>query len=40
MDVFKQVTRYSILAFRADRLPSVWHKALRMAMEGARGPST
>ena len=38
VEVFKQVTRYSTLAFRADRLPSVWHKALRMAMGGRPGP--
>ena len=38
VDVFKQVTRYSTLAFRADRLPAVWHKALRMAFGGRPGP--
>src|SRR5262245_5626867 len=38
VDVFKQVTRYSTLAFRADRLPAVWHKALRMAVGGRPGP--
>jgi acetolactate synthase-1/2/3 large subunit len=38
VEVFKQVTRYSTLAFRADRLPSVWHKALRMAIGGRPGP--
>jgi acetolactate synthase-1/2/3 large subunit len=38
VEVFKQVTRYSTLAFRADRLPSVWHKALRMALGGRPGP--
>jgi acetolactate synthase I/II/III large subunit len=38
VDVFKQVTRYSTLAFRADRLPSIWHKALRMALGGRPGP--
>ena len=38
VDVFKQVTRYSTLAFRADRLPAVWHKALRMALGGRPGP--
>ncbi len=40
VDVFKQVTRYSTLAFRADRLPAIWHKALRMALGGGgRGRS-
>ena len=34
VDVFKQVTRYSILTFRADRIPAIWQKALRMAMGG------
>jgi len=38
VDVFKQVTRYSTLAFRADRLPAIWHKALRMALGGRPGP--
>jgi acetolactate synthase I/II/III large subunit len=38
VDVFKQVTRYSTLVFRADRLPAVWHKALRMAQGGRPGP--
>lgn len=38
VDVFKRVTRYSTLAFRADRLPAVWHKALRMALGGRPGP--
>lgn len=38
VDVFKQVTRYSTLAFRADRLPDVWQKALRMALGGRPGP--
>jgi acetolactate synthase-1/2/3 large subunit len=38
VDVFKQVTRYSSLVFRADRLPAVWHKALRMAEGGRPGP--
>ena len=38
VDVFKQVTRYSILTFRADRLPAIWHKALRMATGGRPGP--
>src|SRR5262245_12842306 len=38
VDVFKQVTRYSTLAFRADRLPAIWHKALRMAIGGRPGP--
>lgn len=38
VDVFKQVTRYSILVFRADRLPAIWHKALRMAVGGRPGP--
>jgi acetolactate synthase I/II/III large subunit len=38
VDVFKQVTRYSTLAFRADRLPAVWQKALRMALGGRPGP--
>jgi acetolactate synthase I/II/III large subunit len=38
VDVFKQVTRYSTLVFRADRLPAVWHKALRMALGGRPGP--
>jgi acetolactate synthase-1/2/3 large subunit len=38
VDVFKQVTRYSTLAFRADRVPAVWHKALRMALGGRPGP--
>ena len=40
VDVFKQVTRYSILTFRADRLPAIWHKALRMAMGGGPGQFT
>ena len=39
VDVFKQVTRYSILTFRADRLPAIWHKALRMAIGGRPGRS-
>ena len=38
VDVFKQVTRYSILTFRADRIPAIWHKALRMATGGRPGP--
>jgi acetolactate synthase-1/2/3 large subunit len=38
VDVFKRVTRYSTLAFRADRLPDVWHKALRTALGGRPGP--
>jgi acetolactate synthase-1/2/3 large subunit len=38
VDVFKQVTRYSTLVFRADRLPAVWHKALRMAAGARPGP--
>jgi acetolactate synthase-1/2/3 large subunit len=38
VEVFKQVTRYSTLAFRADRLPSIWHKALRMALGARPGP--
>src|SRR5262245_20260984 len=38
VDVFKQVTRYSSLVFRADRLPAVWQKALRMARGGRPGP--
>jgi acetolactate synthase-1/2/3 large subunit len=38
VEVFKQVTRYSTLAFRADRLPDIWHKALRMAIGGRPGP--
>jgi acetolactate synthase-1/2/3 large subunit len=38
VELFKQVTRYSTLAFRPDRLPSIWHKALRMAMGGRPGP--
>src|SRR5262249_61170328 len=38
VDVFKQVTRYSTLAFRADRVPAIWHKALRMALGGRPGP--
>ena len=38
VDVFKQVTRYSILTFRADRVPAIWHKALRMALGGRPGP--
>ncbi len=38
VDVFKQVTRYSNLVFRADRLPMVWQKALRMALGGRPGP--
>src|SRR5262245_63824400 len=38
VDVFKQVTRYSTLAFRADRLPAAWQKALRMALGGRPGP--
>jgi acetolactate synthase-1/2/3 large subunit len=38
VDVFKQVTRYSILVFRADRLPAIWPKALRMAVGGRPGP--
>jgi acetolactate synthase-1/2/3 large subunit len=38
VEVFKQVTRYSTLAFRADRLPAVWHKALRMAVGARPGP--
>jgi acetolactate synthase I/II/III large subunit len=38
VDVFKQVTRYSTLVFRADRIPAVWHKALRMALGGRPGP--
>jgi acetolactate synthase-1/2/3 large subunit len=38
VDVFKQVTRYSTLVFRADRLPATWHKALRMALGGRPGP--
>jgi acetolactate synthase-1/2/3 large subunit len=38
VDVFSQVTRYSTLVFRADRLPAIWHKALRMAMGGRPGP--
>jgi acetolactate synthase-1/2/3 large subunit len=38
VDVFKRVTRYSTLAFRADRLPDIWHKALRTALGGRPGP--
>jgi acetolactate synthase-1/2/3 large subunit len=38
VDVFKQVARYSILVFRADRVPAIWHKALRMALDGRPGP--
>src|SRR5262245_35480736 len=38
VDVFKRVTRYSTLAFRADRLPDVWYKALRTALGGRPGP--
>ena len=38
VDVFKQVTRYSSLVFRADRLPAIWHKALRIALSGRPGP--
>jgi acetolactate synthase-1/2/3 large subunit len=38
VDVFKQVTRYSVLVFRSDRLPAIWQKALRMAVGGRPGP--
>jgi acetolactate synthase-1/2/3 large subunit len=38
VDVFKQVTRYSTLVFRSDRLPATWQKALRMALGGRPGP--
>jgi acetolactate synthase I/II/III large subunit len=38
VDLFKRVTRYSTLAFRADRLPDVWQKALRTALGGRPGP--
>jgi acetolactate synthase I/II/III large subunit len=38
VDVFKQVTRFSVLVFRADRLPAIWQKALRMAVGGRPGP--
>ena len=38
VDVFKRVTRYSSLVFRGDRLPDIWHKALRTALGGRPGP--
>ncbi|HEY7141719.1 MAG TPA: thiamine pyrophosphate-binding protein [Methylomirabilota bacterium] len=38
VDVFKRMTRYSTLVFRGDRLPDVWHKAMRMALGGRPGP--
>ena len=38
VDVFKGMTRYSTLLFRGDRLPDVWHKAMRMALGGRPGP--
>jgi acetolactate synthase-1/2/3 large subunit len=38
VDIFKRMTRYSTLAFRGDRLPDIWHKALRMALGGRPGP--
>ena len=38
VDVFKGMTRYSTLVFRGDRLPDVWHKAMRMALGGRPGP--
>jgi acetolactate synthase-1/2/3 large subunit len=38
VDIFKRITRYSALVFRGDRLPDIWHKALRMALGGRPGP--
>jgi acetolactate synthase-1/2/3 large subunit len=38
VDVFKRMTRYSALVFRGDRLPDIWHKAMRMALGGRPGP--
>jgi acetolactate synthase-1/2/3 large subunit len=38
VDVFKSMSRYSTLVFRADRLPDVWQKALRSALGGRPGP--
>jgi acetolactate synthase-1/2/3 large subunit len=38
VEILKQVTRYSTLAFRADRLPAVWQKALRISVGGRPGP--
>jgi acetolactate synthase-1/2/3 large subunit len=38
VDVFRRITRYSTLAFRADRVPDIWRKALRMALGGRPGP--
>jgi acetolactate synthase-1/2/3 large subunit len=38
VDIFTRMTRYSTLVFRGDRIPDVWHKALRMALGGRPGP--
>ncbi len=38
VDVFKPMTRYSSLVFKADRLPDIWQKVLRTAMGGRPGP--
>ena len=38
VDVFKPMTRYSALVFKADRLPDIWQKVLRTAIGGRPGP--
>jgi acetolactate synthase-1/2/3 large subunit len=38
VDVFKPMSRYSTLVFSGERLPDLWHKALRMALGGRPGP--
>ncbi len=38
VDVFKPMTRYSTLAFKAELLPDIWQKALRTALGGRPGP--
>jgi acetolactate synthase-1/2/3 large subunit len=38
VDMFKSLTRYSALVFKADRLPDIWQKAMRTALGGRPGP--
>ncbi len=38
VDVFKPLTRYSSLVFKAERLPDIWQKAMRSALSGRPGP--
>ena len=38
VEVFKTMSRYSTLVFKADRLADMWEKALRSALGGRPGP--